>query len=126
LAGSGLLEPSKLHSSTRIVILAKPSEDTKAGRDRALELANILKNNILLKIINQPHPGVPSEPVAKDPTGKSAKAPHEVQILSPFLLPCQLRKDISQLYTEAHFQPIPGEPPLGKPAVVLFVYVTDC
>lgn len=121
----GLLDPSKLRSSTRVLILAKPAEDTKAGRDRAIELANVLKNNFLLKILSQPRPSAPAAP-AKDSGAKSASSPGEVQILSPFLLPCQLRKDVSQLYTEAHFQPIPGEPALGKPAVVLFVYVTDC
>jgi hypothetical protein len=138
-----LLDTQNLHRSTRVVILVKPAEDTEKGRERAKELAHALKYNIVLKTLSQsrlaaadraPAPptqatalsGRSSRGAALATTDIASQEPKEVPISGPFLLPCNLRKDLSQLYNDAHFFPISGEPTLGKPAVVLFVYISDC
>lgn len=157
-----LLDAENTHRSTRVVILVKPAEDTEKGRERAKELGNALKKNVLLEILmsqrrpagvvaaiapesavkaaalsgragpaaikNSASAARGAAPAAPELAAKTAtaKEPKGVPISGPYLLPCDLRKDLSQLYNDAHFLPIPGEPLLGKPAVVVFAYVTDC
>lgn len=113
----GILDPERLHSSTRLVVMAKPAEDTEAGRTRAMELAKQLVAQVLRKELPPPHPPRPKDSILK---------PREVPILGPYLLPCQLRDDVTELYKKVFFRPIQGEPALGKPAVVLFIFVSDC
>jgi hypothetical protein len=112
-----ILDPDKLHSSTRLLLMAKPAFDTPAGRERALELARRLKTDVLKKELPQLRP-----PGAKD----AAIQTHEIPILGPYLLPCELAHNIEVLYKKAFFHPISGEPSLGKPAIVLFLIVSDC
>lgn len=115
----GILEADKLHAaSTRLVVMAKPAEDTEAGRKRAKDLANEFVSEVVRKALPPP----------RTTAGKSSaiKTLAEIPVMGPYLLPCQLRQNISELYKKAFFRPISGEPSLGKPAVVLFVFVSDC
>ena len=112
-----ILDPEKLHPSTRLLVLAKPQEDTPAARNHALELGRQLISDVLRKELPPPRPLRPKE---------SAVPPREVPILGPYLLPCELSSSIEVLYKKAFYHSISGEPPLGKPAVVLFVFVSDC
>jgi len=112
-----VLDPEYIHYSTRLLVLAKPSEDTEEGRVRALELGRQLIEGTLRKQLPAPHPLGPKDSILKA---------RQVPILGPFLLPCQLRGDISELYKKSYYRPFKGEPKMGTPAVVLFVFVSDC
>ncbi len=115
-----VLEADKLHEFTRILVLAKPHQDTEAGRALARELANKVIDDIIKKALPPPPQLGP-----KDPIIKARKIP----ILGPHLLPCELSHNIDQLYKRDNkglFRPIKGEPKIGNPSVMIFVFVSAC
>jgi hypothetical protein len=114
------LEPDKLHESTRVLVLAKPEEDTKSGRALALELANQVIENIVKQALPAPSQSGPKESMLK-----ARKPP----ILGPYLLPCELAHNMNELYKrdkKGLFRPIKGEPKIGSPSVMIFVFVSPC
>lgn len=115
---SELVEPEKIHASSRLVVLVQPQQETEEGQRRALELGREFVVEVLRKALPPPR-----EPRPSDPPGTSAR---EVPILGPFLLPCKLRGEVLKQYTRAIDHPIPGEPSEGKPTVRVWVFKTDC
>jgi hypothetical protein len=115
------LEPDKLHASTRILIMAKPAEETEAGRALAKDLAKQIIDDIVKKALPSPL-ATPAPPAAKD----AAPPARAIPILGPYLLPCELAHDMGQLYKKPYYRPIEGEPKIGKPGVVVFVVVSPC
>jgi hypothetical protein len=112
------LEPDNIHPSTRILVMAKPAEDTADGRALAKELATKVIEDIVKKALPPP----PAAPPAKEGSAR----PHEIPILGPYLLPCELSHNMGLLYKKPYYRPIEGEPKIGKPDVAVFVVVSPC
>jgi hypothetical protein len=111
------MAPEKLHASTRILVMAKPADDSEAGRTLARNLASQLISDVIKKALPQPPQGV----VPKD-----APKHREVPVLGPYLLPCELSQNIGQLYKKPYYRPIEGEPKIGQPDVFIFIFVSPC
>jgi hypothetical protein len=117
-----ILGPENIHASTRILVMARPLEDTEAGRGRALALAKEIINEIVkkeLKDLPKPPPRPPGAPAP-------GLTQREVPILPPYLLPCELSQNIETLYRKALYRPLPNEPQIGKPDVMIFLFVSAC
>lgn len=113
-----ILAPENIHASTRILVMARPLEDTEAGRERAKSIARAIINQIIVAELPKPPHGQPSAP--------ASVLAREVPILGPHLLPCELSQNIEQLYKKSFYRPLSNEPQIGKPDVMVFIFVSPC
>lgn len=114
-----ILAPENIHASTRILVMARPFEDTEAGRGRALTLAKEIIDQIVKKELPQSPPqppGAPAPIITQRP----------VPILPPYLLPCELSQNIEALYKKTFYRPLSNESQIGKPDVMIFLFVSPC
>lgn len=98
-----LMEPQKLHASTRFIIMVQPSDDGSVAQAEAIQLGRAL-----------------------NPVLKSEAQNTNLPILGPYLLPCRLSGVPKRLYNRQEDAPLPNEPTEGMPRVRIWVFRTDC
>lgn len=98
-----LIEPQKLHPSTRLIVMIQPAAETSESERSALQVGQALI------------------PVLRNEAHESA-----LNILGPYVLPCRLKGVPKRLYNRPEDAPLPNEPGEGMARVRIWVFRTDC
>jgi len=99
-----MVDPKRVHPSTRFLVLVQPAEETEDSRHVAMKLGEEFRDLV-----------------------KNELAPkRELRLLGPHLLPCRMRKEIQRLFNGPMDVTLPKEPKEGQPRVRVWLLRTDC
>ena len=98
-----LIEPQKLHPSTRLIVMIQPAAENSESERAALQLGQALI------------------PVLRNEAHEST-----LNILGPYVLPCRLKGVPKRLYNRPEDAPLPNEPTESMARTRIWVFRTDC